>query len=59
MLSGDELVKQLNLLTQSKMAGNFGKNLDNNMMDVVDALLSRKIIDKKQHKTLYEKYINF
>jgi hypothetical protein len=59
LMTIDEMVNRLHLMTQSQHAGNLSSNMQDEMMQIMDILLKKKVITKKQHKILFKKYIDY
>ena len=59
LMTVDNMVDRLHLMTQSQHAGNLSSTMQNEMMNIMDTLLKKKVINKKKHKVLYIKYIVF
>jgi len=59
LMTIDDMVDRLHLMTQSQHAGNLSSQMQGEMMSIMDALLNKKVINRKQHKMLFQKYINF
>ena len=58
LMTIDEMVDKLHLMTQSQHAGNLSSHMQEEMMSIMDALLKKKVINRKQHKILFQKYID-
>jgi len=59
LMTVDDMVNRLYLMTQSQHAGNLSSSMQDEMMQIMDVLLKKKIISRKQHKMLFKKYINY
>jgi hypothetical protein len=53
----DKAVEKLAVLIGSISAGNNSPELQNQLMETLDYLLRNGAMDKKQHATLYKRYI--
>ena len=56
--SADDAINRLQVLIGSQMAGNDSKALKNEIMNLIDFLMHKKLITKTQHKKMYNQYIN-
>lgn len=58
LMSFDEMIERFYLLAQSQKGGNISNEITEEMMDLIDNLLVKKVINKAEHKTLFDNYIN-
>jgi len=58
LYSTDELVEKLHLNIGSIQSGNNSIELRNETVDILDILLNKQIIDKNEHRELYERYLS-
>lgn len=56
--TADQMIERLGLITASIEAGNDSSQLKNELMDIIDNLMKKEIINRDQHKTIFDKYIS-
>ena len=58
LMNFDDMIQRFYLLAQSQIGGNISNEITDEMMGLLDHLLVKKVINKGQHKTLFDNYIN-